>query len=558
MVNGAMTFEAQWTRISDTVTFALAGGTYGSDAGPLTRSVYRYTAIGTANVPAPPTLSRTHHAFDGWRHPGMAPEDANLSHADVASFNVTGGITFTAQWTPILHTVTFQLNGGNIADNTNDVTRTVQQGSPLNGVAPNEAMPSGMQLDGHTFSRWEIVTGGTAGDSFTGSTTVPNNMTVRAVWLPQGQGVTFLLNNGRVGTDNYGPISEDVTWGTQIGLNRVPEPVRPGWTFNNWNQTIPTGGGTNLSRTDIGNITVNGAMTFEAQWTRISDTVTFALAGGTYGSDAGPLTRSVYRYTAIGTANVPAPPTLSRTHHAFDGWRHPGMAPEDANLSHADVASFTVSGGITFTAQWRLNYFLEFRFDGDNSNPNARAFDYIRIPVTPGQTFDWTSSVGATYVYAIADEPTTGTFDKTDDALVQGWAFWGWFDNIQTRADGRNRPVVGSIGWDLSSPDFIFHVEDFETLGNGNVIVFTAIWSLWGDANDDDQVDSADVLLINQWLFDGTLANPHFDNPINLGAANVTVPADRIVTSADVLRINQWLFDRTLTIPHFFAVLGRR
>jgi len=236
-------------------------------------------------------------------------------------------------------------------------------------------------------------------------------------------------------------------------------------------------------------------------------------------------------------------------------------------LNFDDAAPFTYASPREFYAQWD-EFFLEFRFDGDNSNPNPRSFDYIRIPVTPGQPIDWTASTDAAYVYAIDCEETTGTFGPGVDTLVQGWAFWGWFDNITERADGRYRPLVGSIGWSdlLFDPDFYFDEQDFEDLGDGLVISFTGIWSLWGDADDSDQVDALDVQLINEWIYDDLLIwmglDPHFDNPINLRASRVTLPADGVVSANDVQRINEWLYDELLGVmgldPHFFAVLGAR
>jgi len=215
----------------------------------------------------------------------------------------------------------------------------------------------------------------------------------------------------------------------------------------------------------------------------------------------------------------------------------------------------TYGGARIFFADWE-SFFLEFRFDGDNSNPNPRPFDYIRIPVTPGEPVDWTTVDGA-YVRAIGDILTTGSWGTND--LVEGHSFWGWFDNIVRRADGRDRPAVGSEGWDLGASNFTFTEAQFETLGDGMVISFTAIYSLWGDADDNDVVDPDDVLLMNRWLFDDAFGHPYFGSPINLRAANVTVsnpPGERI-NPDDALRLNRWLFDVAFGHPYFNAVLGR-
>jgi hypothetical protein len=199
---------------------------------------------------------------------------------------------------------------------------------------------------------------------------------------------------------------------------------------------------------------------------------------------------------------------------------------------------------------------LEFRFDGDNSNPNTRPINYIWIPVEPGVPVDWTTPDGQ-YVLSIGDIPPTGN-PGPGGHFEQGASFWGWFDNLTARAsDGRVRPAdLRATGWDLEATNFTFTEAQFNTLGNGTVISFTAIYSLWGDANDDDIVDSEDIQLISQYIFDRPLPVPFFNNPINLRAANVTVSGR--VDSYDIQRLSQYLFDRPLRPNVFFgAVLGR-
>jgi len=88
------------------------------------------------------------------------------------------------------------------------------------------------------------------------------------------------------------------------------------------------------------------------------------------------------------------------------------------------------------------------------------------------------------------------------------------------------------------------------------------IWSLWGDADDDGVADSFDVTLINQWIHDQVLIGfdlpPHFNNPINLSAANVTVSG--AADTDDALLLNQWIHDQVLIgfglEPRYHAILG--
>ena len=179
--------------------------------------------------------------------------------------------------------------------------------------------------------------------------------------------------------------------------------------------------------------------------------------------------------------------------------------------------------------------------------------DGIDTPVTafPNWRIDWNQSPEAQEIYNTDHMLSTGCwFEMT---LVQGQAFWGWFrsdDLVHDRGGPISRPALGATGENLSTLTFTENELDED-------IIFVAVWSLWGDVNDDGWVCSADVLLINQWLFDQTTyAPPHFNAQLNLHAADVNV--DGVVNSADTLALNQWLFDRTLPgPPNFDVVLGR-
>jgi len=77
---------------------------------------------------------------------------------------------------------------------------------------------------------------------------------------------------------------------------------------------------------------------------------------------------------------------------------------------------------------------------------------------------------------------------------IPGHAFWGWFtDNAlnssgRTNAtSGRRRPLVTDRGIGM---DTVLTVDLFDEYSNFNLY---AIWSLWGDVNDDDLVDHVDL-----------------------------------------------------------------
>ena len=83
-----------------------------------------------------------------------------------------------------------------------------------------------------------------------------------------------------------------------------------------------------------------------------------------------------------------------------------------------------------------------------------------------------------------------------------GRAFWGWFTDEALNAENRlrngfRRPTVGTEGFDLNAP---ITFEIFNALQvDGNIDLY-AIWILWGDLNDDDEVCFQDLMLLQSYL----------------------------------------------------------
>jgi len=162
-----------------TVIFDLDNGIQ-TDNLPLSISVTDNTPVGVGNVPV---VTRPGYTFAGWQ---QAPGGTiHLNTLAVEGVNITANTTFIAQWTPIMHTVTFVLNGGNVAGNTANTVHSLQQT-------------------------------------------------------------------------------------TAIGTANVPVPVRAGYTFAGWLQTTGAPGGTHTGP-QVAALTVNGPMTFTAQWTQIQE-----------------------------------------------------------------------------------------------------------------------------------------------------------------------------------------------------------------------------------------------------------------------------------------------
>ena len=162
----------------------------------------------------------------------------------------------------------------------------------------------------------------------------------------------------------------------------------------------------------------------------------------------------------------------------------------------------------------------------------------IQIPVIPGEDRqEWPEQELLEEVLAI------GNIYGVSDA--PGHAFWGWFTGETLTASTRmrgdlRRPALGDacqLGMLLiaiENADTDATVEAiFEDADGGNLDLF-AVWSLWGDVNDDDEVNLSDVELLRQYVY-----YSHFPGVyiiLNLRAANVIVDGSVNLSDRELLR----------------------
>jgi len=129
-----------------------------------------------------------------------------------------------------------------------------------------------------------------------------------------------------------------------------------------------------------------------------------------------------------------------------------------------------------------------------------------------------------------AMQPVLDYLEAVDE--VGAFAFWGWFTNAaldeaaRPLRRGHRRPTVGATGFDIST---VFTAESFNVLATDGNIDLHAIWSLWGDVNDDDRVDGADADILF-WYTAGAAMSP-----FNRAAAKVTRGATVTGADADLL-----------------------
>ena len=163
----------------------------------------------------------------------------------------------------------------------------------------------------------------------------------------------------------------------------------------------------------------------------------------------------------------------------------------------------------------------------------------VVVPVVPGTaqaTWDGLAeAMGIGNIFGLAGTP--------------GHAFWGWFTENTLNASGRINATSGlrrpALSDRCSVVDILASIENatteeaiVELFGGtygGNIDLF-AVWSLWGDVDDDDEVTTEDVGLLARHLAFSPIGK---QIDLNLRAADVIVDSD--VNTEDLGLISRYL-----------------
>lgn len=300
---GDKEFSAGWQVKSHTATFDANGGEGG---------VVRTLDFGTPL--APPTVTRTGHTFREWEPevPDNMPDEDCL---------------FTAQWDPMLCTITFDANGGSGSE-------TIQQeyGTPLE-------YPS-VWRDGHNLLGWFTESeGGTQVDE---ETTATEDATYYAHWELAVYQITYDTDGVEVDIPETGVYPRqrtiyDAVTPPPLLTESQKEQAYP-YEFISWDPvTIPAG--------------VEGPNIFVAQWDAPQFTVTFNANGGSMSGET-------FRVLGFGDL-VGEPPEVVREGYYLVGW----YDSPDEDDEPEELTEYTeVQGDVTYYAIWRkVTYTVTFR-----------------------------------------------------------------------------------------------------------------------------------------------------------------------------------------------------
>lgn len=282
------------------VTLVLNGGT-------LSDNLTNYKE-GTETVLPEPT--KENYDFDGWYR---AVDFSDGEAVTKISADETGNKIFYAKWTPKKFAVTLNLNGGTVAENLTGYTY---------GTGATLPMPEKAHF---VFDGWYDSQNG--GNKVTAVTSTDSgDKSFWARWNGINHKLTLELNGGT--------LSEDITTYQEGVETLLPVPEKDYYDFAGWHVKA------DLTDVAVDKITADksGALTYYAEWTPKTYTVTLELNGGT-------LAQNLESYVYGTGAALPAP---SKAEYNFIGWY------ANADFSGVEVTeiSKTDSGNKIFYAKW--------------------------------------------------------------------------------------------------------------------------------------------------------------------------------------------------------------
>ena len=294
------TVTATWVATTRSITYVLAGG---EGALPTQASIVPGATFTTAATPL-----RAGYTFTGW-------SDGTTTTAAATSYTMGAvNITLTATWSATSQSITYALAGGTSALPTQNAVATAA--TFTTAATPLRA--------GYTFTGWsDGATSTAAATSYTMGTA---NITLTATWSATSQSITYALAGGTSALPTQNAVATAATFTT------AATPSRAGYTFTGWSDGVTSTAAATSYTMGTANITLT------ATWSATSQSITYALAGGT---SALPTQTAVATAATFNTAATPL-----RAGYTFTGW-------SDGVTSTAAATSYTMgTANITLAATW--------------------------------------------------------------------------------------------------------------------------------------------------------------------------------------------------------------
>ena len=357
---GNKSYIANWEIVNYTIEYNLNGGSV-NGIKPTTYTI-NSSAITLINP------NRTGYTFAGWTGSNGSTKQTNV----IITSGSYGNKTYTANWTPIQYSITYNLDGGtnsssNYSYYTIETARTIYN--------PTKT--------GYTFLGWTGSNGTTPQTSVIIAKGSTGNKLYTANWAPIQYSITYNLNGGSVNGTN--PTTYIIDNDNIVLIN----PTRDYYTFVGWT-------GSNGSTPQLSVTIASGSygnMTFIANWKLTDYIITYNLNGGSV-NGINPTT-----YTIESSSIQLINPT--RNGYTFAGWTGSnGTTPQTSVI----IAKGS-TGNKLYTANWApIQYSITYNLNGGSvsgTNPTIYTTESSNItllnPTMNGYDFvGWTGSNGST------------------------------------------------------------------------------------------------------------------------------------------------------------------
>ncbi|MQW22488.1 InlB B-repeat-containing protein [Lactococcus sp. dk101] len=272
-------------------------------------------------------------------------------------------------------------------------------------------------LVGYEFSHWVNSTNSddikNPGDTINFDNNSSNQIYYNAVWTPADIKVKFSTNYGENPT--YQEMS--FSFGKNIDLEDITNPVREGYSFVEWNSKSDGSGNTIDNTTQID---FASSKTYYAIWKANSYNINFDNSGGKGTMDPMAMT---YDQSKALTAN-----TMTKEGYTFQGWATSATGAV-VYKDKAEVTNLAKTGDVTLYAVWAANsYNVKFDNNGGKGtmDPMAMTYDQSKALTAntmtkDGYTFQgWATSATGAVVYK--DKAEVTNLAKTGDVTL--YAVW--------------------------------------------------------------------------------------------------------------------------------------
>lgn len=419
------------------------------------------------------------------------------SNNSTANPLTVSNITVNTHITPVFvlksYTVTWNANGGTVSP----ASTTKTHGSTL-GTLPTPTRASTAEYS-YTFAGW--FTAASGGTQISSTTTVTGNVTYYAHWTATKRSYTATFN----GNGGSTPSPSSITKEYNTALGTLPICSRTGYTFLGW--YTASSGGTKISSTTK----ITGTVTYYAQWSINSYTLTFNPNGGT----VTPTSKDLEYNSAYGTLPTPTRASNAQYTYTFAGWYTAAtggtqvtattkMAAKDTTIyAHwtSNTRSYTVSYQTTYGTLNKTSQSIAYNSKGSctlTMPDNTAEFTYTFVgwytaangggtKVGSELTLETPAITGTVTYYAYVTRSTrsyTHTFNANGGGTVSpatitkayntalgtlptvsrtGYTFVGWFDTSAASGGTQATTTTKVTGtktwyarWSINSYTFTF------------------------------------------------------------------------------------------------------